>query len=179
MRANSILLWNNIHPTKHFWQIYIHCISAGCKNGNVPKTLVTRCWFVLSSCDILLEEANPVPVDPHTDDLLDQVGVPDLKWRRSVERQKQYVLPIMDSYYIAGDVFKMGWMTLLINIVCLFRWSIQKLIPYYLLENGRKSHFLLRTKYTYVSLAWKINLANMIFSKQTLWLGKKLLYYQN
>ncbi len=36
MAANSILL-SNIHPTKHFWQIYIHCISAGCKNGNVPS----------------------------------------------------------------------------------------------------------------------------------------------
>ncbi len=35
MTANSILL-SDIHPTKHFWQIYIHCISAGCKNGNVP-----------------------------------------------------------------------------------------------------------------------------------------------
>ena len=45
MTANSILL-SNIHPTKHFWQIYIHCISAGCKNGNVPTKCVDIGMFL-------------------------------------------------------------------------------------------------------------------------------------
>ncbi len=37
----------NLHPTKHFWQIYIHCIYAGCKNGNVPGTWVKKISFLL------------------------------------------------------------------------------------------------------------------------------------
>ncbi len=36
MTANSILL-SNIYPAKHFCQIYIHCISAGCKNAMYPN----------------------------------------------------------------------------------------------------------------------------------------------
>ena len=29
-------LLSNLHPDKQFWQKYIHCISASCRNGNVP-----------------------------------------------------------------------------------------------------------------------------------------------